>query len=180
LIRTRVIGKPFPKTSPQFRSSSDRSGSGGPKHHDRSAAHFTLPLVGRVAARFTRGGVGVERFWSGVVAPHCLSTPTPNPSPQGGGESTKGGRTPTDAVPQPLHRLSAARTLQGALACRRSTNGSRQTVVTFWLSSRPCFLRLGGSARSYGPPSGEDRNAFPRALPAPACPSPGFQHPHRS
>jgi hypothetical protein len=32
--------------------------------------------------------------------------------------------------------------------------GSRQTVVTFWLSSRPCFLGRGGSARSYGPPTG--------------------------
>ena len=42
-----------------------------------------------------------------------------------------------------------------------------------------CPLR-GGSVTVIASPSGEDRHAAPRALPAPACPSPGSQHPLRS
>jgi hypothetical protein len=35
-LRARVFAATIPKTSPQSRPSSDRSGSGGPKHHDRA------------------------------------------------------------------------------------------------------------------------------------------------
>src|SRR5262249_32935106 len=40
---------------------------------------LTLPLVGRVGAKRRGGGRAVIRRW----------TPTPNPSPQGGGEHTE-------------------------------------------------------------------------------------------
>ena len=62
----------------------------------------------------------------------------------------------------------------GALASRRSTCGSRWAGATSQLSCRPCFLGRGGSVTVIASPPGEDRNASPRALPAPACPSPGF------
>ena len=76
------------------------------------------------------------------------------------------------------------RNLAAALARRGARPAGRARLSAFHCGScqgesfipeaqpRPCFLRLGGSAGSYGPPSGEDLCAPPRALPAPACPSP--------
>ena len=48
---------------------------------------------------------------------------------------------------------------------------SKETLASLG-ATRPGFAETGGSAGSYGPPSGEDLCAPPRALPAPACPSP--------
>jgi hypothetical protein len=96
----------------------------------------------------------------------------------------KGCRTPRDAVPQPPRCWRGARL---AIRARLSAFhcGSRWAVVTSQLSSRPCFL---GAFLPFTRREWHDLMdrlpakiaTSPRVLPAPACPSPGFQHPHRS
>jgi hypothetical protein len=76
--------------------------------------------------------------------------------------------------------FDAARGLQSALASRRSTAALVGRLSPPNSTSGHASWDSAGMARSYGPPSGEDRDTSPRALPAPAYPSPGFQHPHRS
>jgi hypothetical protein len=66
----------------------------------------------------------------------------------------------------------AAPPIDGAARLSAFHRGSRRSVVTFRLSSRPGFLGRGGSARPMTANRGEDRVPLHRALPAPACPSP--------
>jgi hypothetical protein len=94
----------------------------------------------------------------------------------------KGSRTPASAVHQPPHRkvrhAPRKERLAPPSARARSPAGvpprARWAVVTSQLSSRPCFLGLGGSARSYGPPCGEDRTHLHGRYPRPPVPVQGF------
>ncbi len=67
----------------------------------------------------------------------------------------KGSRTPTDAINQPPHLADAARALQSAHACRRSTAAlAKGTFVAQGSASGQCFPGTVRSTRSYGPPTG--------------------------
>jgi hypothetical protein len=97
-------------------------------------------------------------------------------------QQIKGGGTPVDADPYPPHL-----TVRLAPCKARSPAGvpprfSPKGLSSPRLSVRPCFLRLGRSVWSAKPaPTGGRRpRAAPRALPAPACPSPAMHLARRS
>jgi hypothetical protein len=78
----RVMSQPVKQPSPQFRSSSDQSGSGEPgSSRSCTATLRSLPPCG--------GGLGGGSIGNTLTSTLYRSTPTPNPSPQGGGEQTK-------------------------------------------------------------------------------------------
>jgi hypothetical protein len=161
------MSTPVPKTSPLSRPLSDDPGSGGPKP-SRSACgtlHFPPPLWGREGR--------------GVVRRELCASPQPPPplTPPHKGEGNKqirkGSRTP-----------KGARSSNRTCKVRRASGGTRtpsgvplrlmpKGLLIPRAQPRPSFLGLGESLRAYGPRQpGRVSQASPRALPAPACPSP--------
>jgi hypothetical protein len=112
LIRTRAIEQAILKISPQFRSSSDRSGSGGPKRHDRSTAHvvawFERRKIQETTSRISPPLPGFTAFNPGYK---IFSTRLRQQRRQNAER-----RCSLTAA-----SLDAARGLQSALASRRST-----------------------------------------------------------
>ena len=111
----------------------------------------------------------IRERMSGFNAPRGFTAFNP------GYELRKGSGTPTSAwVMKPCLR-ARRRIRRDALACRRSTAVLTRGLSPLSLSFRPGFLGRGRSALSGKPaPTGERRRcASKRALPAPACPSPG-------
>jgi hypothetical protein len=85
-------------------------------------------------------------------------------------KKTKGSGTPADADPTAATVAAARARRRSAHAYRRSTAAlAKESLSSPRRNPGQSFRRLGRSAASYGPPSGEDRCASPRALPAPSC-----------